>query len=502
MRDFYKIVLVAFCIYFFSWLFVFTTGINEFAMQSEDTIPAMFIPITILRHGTLYADQYYSFIIKKYPHPDDKKYIKGLTPYYFRKIIDGDAVHYVSAFPIMAGVLAIPVFLLPIVFGTPLSFDTIVFLSHIASALIVALSGGVLFLLLNYHFFCGRKKSLILTIIYLFGTVNYALISQALWQHGVVELFILLGLLFLYKAFESNLSRVHRSYYLLMSAIALGFALIARPTTLIPIFFIYLLLISKSFDLESNLSFDYLTKKLGLKTIISFFLRRSVASSQNLKTRDLFDSKIKNMSGIENLVCFTVGFSIPLGFFYWYNQSFYKSIVNQGYSDQLLVNWLSRFPEGFLGIWLSPSKGILIYSPVFIFAFIGLWLVTRAGKWRKNFDYIAFMSIVLLYTLVMGKWKHWYGGWSFGYRMASDVIPFLILLLVPIMKNQLSARVRWCFLLMIVLSILMELHGIAFFDGVWHATFDRGFVNTAWLWSISNSEFIFNCRRVLAKLFL
>jgi hypothetical protein len=45
----------------------------------------------------------------------------------------------------------------------------------------------------------------------------------------------------------------------------------------------------------------------------------------------------------------------------------------------------------------------------------------------------------------------------------------------------------------------MQVFGIIFFDGIWHAAYDTGFKNTSWLWSIENSEIAFNIRRILVK---
>jgi hypothetical protein len=184
-------------------------------------------------------------------------------------------------------------------------------------------------------------------------------------------------------------------------------------------------------------------------------------------------------------------------FFLWYNSTFYKSIANQGYSNQIFTEWKGRFPEGFLGLWLSPSKGILIYSPIFIFSFVGVY--KAAKNWRKNLQYLTFGLIVLIHTLVLGKWKHWYGGWSFGYRMASDVMPFLILLLVPFIKSPLFQCLKKAFFVLFGFSFLVQLFGIVFFDGIWHSAYDLGYGNTSWLWSVKNSELVFNLRRTLVK---
>ena len=191
-------------------------------------------------------------------------------------------------------------------------------------------------------------------------------------------------------------------------------------------------------------------------------------------------------------------------FFLWYNKTYYFDISNQGYSNQIFSEWKGRFPEGFLGLWLSPSKGIRIYSPILIFSLIGVYKAIKALKaaknWKQNLPYVTFGLIILIHTLVLGKWKHWYGGWSFGYRMASDIIPFLVLLLVPFVKSPLFQRFKKAFFALFGFSILVQIFGIVFFYCIWHAAYDLGYEDTSWLWSLKNSEFVFNLRRILVKM--
>ena len=85
MRRLFQILLISTAIYFISWAAVYLTGVNGLPIQSEDTVPAMFIPVTIVKEKTIYADTYYEMIRNRYPHPDDKDYKKDLTPFYFRK---------------------------------------------------------------------------------------------------------------------------------------------------------------------------------------------------------------------------------------------------------------------------------------------------------------------------------------------------------------------------------------------------------------------------------
>lgn len=431
---------------------MYKTGINPLVIQSEDTIPAIILPVTIIKSGTFYADAYYKGIIEKYPHPDDKNYQKGLVPFYFRKVND----HYISAFPIMAGLLSIPVYLIPMKTGVEVTWDSLNILSHVSASLILALSGGFLYLLLKR--LIDDKKAILLTAIYLFGTVNFAMNSQSLWQHGPVQLFTILSLLFLFK---SPLKRND----LIISGLFVGLAVLARPTA-------------------------------GI--LIPYFLLLTVY----LKNKELMDVKISVVDAgavVKPVLWVLLGLVPSVLFFVWYNATYFVSITNQGYANQIGGNWLTPFPLGFLGLWFSPSKGILVYSSVFIFSLLGFLISLKNGV-KKNLEFLVFMSIILTHTLILGTWKHWYGGYSFGYRMAGDIIPFLVLLLVPYLKSSLFNKTKTLFYIAIAASVLFELMGLAFFDGIWHGTYDKGFWNQKWLWSVENSEVIFNIRRILLKL--
>jgi len=443
-KNFIKIVVGSTLIFLFSWLVVDKLGINKLSIQSEDTLPALFLPVTIIEEKTIYLDSFYDVMIKNYPHPNDKDYKLGLVPFYARRIDVNGAIHYLSAFPIITPLLALPVYYLAYLLGVSFTLANVTVLGHLVGALICGLSGGFLYMLLRKHFSCNEKKSMLLTAIYLFATVNYAMISQALWQHGVAELFVILAVWFLYE----------KKYFWM--GLALMLAVLSRPTAMIVLCFMSLLFIEKAFS--------------------------------------------KDVSFVKKPFKYVVGFIPPISFFMWYTNKFYLGIQNNGYASQILSEWQSKFPEGFLGLWLSPSKGILVYSPILIFALVGFYLAVRNNLWRKNYNHIIFFCIVLTHTLFLGIWKHWYGGWSFGYRMASDVLPFFILLMVPYINSDLFEKTKRLFYMLFVFSILVQIYGIVFFDGIWHAAYDRGYTNTRWLWSIKDSEVAFNVRRILVKL--
>jgi len=446
LKKFLQISLTGLLVFFFSWFIVYKTNINKLAIQSEDTVPTMLLPVAIIKEKTLYLNSYYDMMVDRYPHPDDKNQIRGLTPFYLKKIGN----NYASAFPIITSLLAVPAYFLPVKLGMPVTWENIILLSKISSALTIALSGGFLYLLLKRQFSLNEKSSAILSYIYLFGTVNFAMLSQSMWQHGTLQLFSILGLYFILDHLKQPKFQPFRA---ILGGFFYGLAILSRPTGALAFLLIILLVLFKTRHIKPFIK-------------ASFFIM--------------------------------LGLLVNVLFFIWYNNEYYLGIQNQGYSGQILTSWLSPFPISFIGVWLSPSKGILIYSLIFIISLVGFYISIKKG-WRENFQYIIYFLIVLAHTLIISFWKHWYGGYSFGYRMSSDVILYLILLIVPFMKSSLFDRYKILFFTLVGLSVFIQVFGIIFFDGIWHAAYDKGFRDTSWLWSIKDSELMFNVRRVLVK---
>jgi hypothetical protein len=419
------IFFTAFIFYFFSWFILFQFSINSLPLQSEDIIPTVFTGVVMVKEQTLYLNNYYEMMITNYPQPDDR----SLTPFYLKKIGE----NYLSAFPILSSILTLPIFILYLPWVTTITWNDIYYLSHLTGAFVVSLCLVLFYYFLKEVLKVSNKINYLVLIAFGLGSLNLSLISQGLWQHGVVQFFTLLGLIFFYK----------KNYFLM--SMFLGFGVLARPTALIVLVVLY---------------FFILVKK-------------------EISTKNLFP--------------IILGIIVPLLFFIAYNQIYYKDISNQGYAGQFFDSWTGNFPESFFGIWLSPSKGILVYSPVIIFSLIAIY----NGFKKEEYLRISFW-VILLHTLVLSKWKHWYGGFGFGYRMISDILPFLVLPLLYLLQNHYLKIKNW-FYLLLILSIAIQFSGLVFFDAIWHNAYDNGFKDTTWLWSIENSEAFFNLRRVLVK---
>jgi len=91
-----------------------------------------------------------------------------------------------------------------------------------------------------------------------------------------------------------------------------------------------------------------------------------------------------------------------------------------------------RYPPltGFAMNFVSPSRGLLIYVPVVIFALAGFWLAWR-GKWLFPAGrYLAAIPLLNM-ILIAPLWP----GHCFGPRYSADMMPFFFLFLVPVLGN-------------------------------------------------------------------
>jgi hypothetical protein len=92
----------------------------------------------------------------------------------------------------------------------------------------------------------------------------------------------------------------------------------------------------------------------------------------------------------------------------------------------------------FATILTSPGRGIFFFSPVLLFALVG---ILRKRTWlapQRPFA-LACLLVVLLQLLVVASWPQWWGGASWGSRLLTETGPpliFLIALGVPAIANR------------------------------------------------------------------
>jgi len=142
---------------------------NGRTISGGDSVPAKYLPLSILGHGNFYLDQL------KTP---------GATkiPYYLRE----SAGHYVSDYPVGAALMALPFYAPSVVCGVSPSSRIFSEFEKVSAATIVALSALLLYLAAARV--TANWMAMLLTLIYSLGTSSLSVSSQALWQHGPAAL--------------------------------------------------------------------------------------------------------------------------------------------------------------------------------------------------------------------------------------------------------------------------------------------------------------------------
>jgi hypothetical protein len=121
------------------------------------------------------------------------------------------------------------------------------------------------------------------------------------------------------------------------------------------------------------------------------------------------------------LVAMVAGVAIGIAPLLAYNDLAFGSPLEQGYG---VKTFATPIQTGLYGLLASPSRGLLVYAPYLIFAFIALlrawrWPGEVAGRLR-GFSLAWIVALVLYAT-----YAEWWGGRVFGSRFLDDFAPVL-----------------------------------------------------------------------------
>jgi hypothetical protein len=295
---------------------------------------------------------------------------------YTRAVIVTSHGHFYSQYPIGGPVFASPLYLPLALVGSLRDWDpgSLVMFARVAekfaATIIAALSAPLLLFLLKS--ITSDAWAWCLTLLYALGTETWSISSQALWQHGPGELAIIGALLGLGYWWKRRTSAA--ALWICGACAACG--LIFRQTNILmlPALLVALLLAKASVREHVRL---WALPLLG----------GAIIASYNLYV-------LRHISGGHT----------PKG---------------------LNGDWL----DGFAGILFSPGRGLLIYTPVAIFAVCALLPSARAARAKCAPLLAACLVFVVLDTIVIAKWRIWWGGYCWGPRLLTELAPPLIVLM-------------------------------------------------------------------------
>lgn len=285
-------------------------------------------------------------------------------------------------------------------------------MEKLAASTVAALSVGLMFGLLRRR--VARMPALALTVAFAFGTSAWVISSQALWQHGAAQLFFLLGMLAATRSLRMGLAEA--------ALVALSCILIVtnRPPDALLAFGLGLFVLTSSSD----------------RRVWLFICLAGIAAA---------------------LVLFG------------YNIAVYGSFLG-GYAHlDVSPNLFDRpFLSGLTGVLVSPSRGLIAYSPFFLFL---LWRLRPGRRAPDGFGRLdACVAIGVVLTIVMfANTFLWRSRSIYGPRMLAGALPALIWLLAPVVPN-LGRLARIGFGATVLFAVVVQAIGAFWFPAYLRST--------------------------------
>ncbi|GMU03959.1 hypothetical protein [Corallococcus caeni] len=235
----------------------------------------------------------------------------------------------------------------------------------IASTYVCA-AAALLLIVLRRH--VSSRAALVTVLLFGLGTTAYSTASRVLWQHGPGLLAIAWVMLLLARP-----TQVPRTAFL--AGLAVSLAYVCRPT-----------------------------HSLTVLVVTAFFV---------LRFRRL-------------LLAYFAGAALVAVPFCGYNLHVYGAPLSPYFRNTLDIVG-SRFLMALAANLVSPSRGLLIYSPFLVLAGVGFvqrWRRGALAPYEK-----AFALIVLLHWVAISAFPIWWAGHSVGPRFFTDVLPYLVFFL-------------------------------------------------------------------------
>jgi len=174
--------------------------------------------------------------------------------------------------------------------------------------------------------------------------------------------------------------------------------------------------------------------------------------------------------------------------------------VRESYGD---IPWALP-PPGWLGLLISPSRGLLIYSPYLLFAAAGFVMAWRArrddGALIVRDASLAALGIYGVYSL----FGAWWAGWAYGTRYLSDAQPLYALAVAFALDRGALVRLwtKIAFAATLAWSVLVHFAGAGWYYLFWngyHWDVTPNIDRTSYrLWDWADTQWGFVLRRMFA----
>lgn len=259
------------------------------------------------------------------------------------------------------------------------------------------------------------KKSLLFCGIFAFCTPAFSVASRGMWSHGP-EMLMLAIFMYLYFLSEKE----GRRWVIQLGSLPLALWFIIRPTGIVLLFLF----------------------------LVYLFYKRS---------KFFF------------LACFWA--LIPLLMFFFVSNTLYGSWLPSYYEIQR-VGIHPHFFEALIGNLISPSRGLLVYSPLFLLSLL-YFMIALLDKRITQFDILLFLMLISQY-IIFSAFPAWWSGHSYGQRYLSSMTPIFIYFLLPYFTRSHKGITTSIVSILITVSFIIHVRGAV----VWGT----------WLWNVNPSN--------------
>ena len=351
---------------------------NLRVIGAGDTLSARYLPLALWHEGSLELGTQahlfargHSTIAPRYRPANDEGKAAYFEPWTYW-LIRTRQHELASFYPVMTPLLVAPLYVPAVLklneegWEQPQLDRIAEWMEKLAASILAAAASVLVFLMLRRE---GNRWSLPLALAFAFGTNTWMISSQALWQHGTGELLIALAMLLV-----------------LGQATSLRLALLGAVCVL----------------MAANRPPDALVAgALGLFVVCRHGYRSA---------------------------WLIAGAAVPLVALAYYNLGFMGHLAG-GYGltkppkDFFQGDWW-----GLAGLLVSPTRGLLVFSPFLIFVVAGLRQRLRSPDSR---GLAMALSLAVVAQIVLYAHGDWRAGESWGPRWLTDLLPILIWMLAP-----------------------------------------------------------------------
>jgi len=92
---------------------------------------------------------------------------------------------------------------------------------------------------------------------------------------------------------------------------------------------------------------------------------------------------------------------------------------------------LPRFAQGLVGHLVSPNRGLFMFTPVLVFSLWGMAAACSSRSPHAALYRTLAVGVVLHWIMISFLARKWWAGWSVGPRHLAEIVPLLVVLLVP-----------------------------------------------------------------------